>query len=207
VPSARMFIDFWNFHLQWRRMAGEGKECDWQKLPHALMASAQATATQLSAMTLDDIRIYASVNPEKDSKLRGWLDSFLDRQPGFRVFVRERRSRKKPVFCSNCRTDTDRCPNCKALFERAPEKGVDSAILTDMFSLAWEEAYDVAVLVTGDADLVPAVEKIQDRGLKIINATWRNYGNELAKACWASFPIDPLVGTVCRPAQGGAQRA
>lgn len=200
MPSARMFIDFWNFALQWRRMS-DGKDCDWQKLPHALMASAQATAAQLSNMTLDDIRIYASVNPVKDAKLRGWLDGFLDRQPGFRVFVRERRSRTKPVYCGNCKSEFERCPACNQLFESAPEKGVDSAILTDMFSLAWEEAYDVAILVTGDADLIPAVEKIQDRGLKIINATWRNYGNQLAKACWASFPIDPLVGTVCKSSQ------
>jgi uncharacterized LabA/DUF88 family protein len=81
---------------------------------------------------------------------------------------------------------------------RAAEKGVDAAILTDMFSLAWEHAYDVGILVSGDGDLVPAVEKIQDRGLKVVNATWRNYGHDLAKRCWASFSIDPLIPQLTR---------
>jgi len=201
MTSARIFIDYWNFVLQWRKQS-EGKDCDWQKLPNALIATAQATATQFTGMRLDDIRVYASVNPEKDAPLRRWLDTFLDRQPGFRVFVRDRKSRKKPVYCSNCKTETADCPICHHPFEKAIEKGVDSAILTDMFSLAWEKAYDVAILVSGDSDLIPAVEKIQDRGPKIINATWRNYGNELAKACWASFPIDPLVSQLQRPERG-----
>lgn len=67
-----------------------------------------------------------------------------------------------------------------------------------MFSLAWEKAYDVAILVSGDADLIPAVEKIQDRGLKVVNATWQGYGNDLARHCWASFLIDPLVPDLTR---------
>ena len=36
------------------------------------------------------------------------------------------------------------------------EKGVDTAIITDLLTLAWEGAYDVAILVSSDADLVPA---------------------------------------------------
>ena len=70
---------------------------------------------------------------------------------------------------------------------------MDAAILTDMFSLAWEQAYEVAILVSSDADMVPAVEKIQDKGLKVINATWSGWGHQLAKTCWASFDIDPLI--------------
>ena len=203
MTTARIFIDFWNFTLQWQDVAA-GKQCDWQKLPNALAATAQATAPQLGALQLEDVRVYASTNPDKDANLRRWLDTFLDRQPGFRVFVRERKARKKPVYCSNCKNSLEKCPTCSTPFERAVEKGVDSAILTDMFSLAWEEAYDVAILVSGDADLVPAVEKIQDRGLKVVNATWKHYGHELAKACWASFAIDPLIGAISRSHQSSS---
>ena len=52
----------------------------------------------------------------------------------------------------------------------APEKGVDTAIVTDLLSLAGEEAYDVAILVSSDADHIPAVEWIQAHGRKVINA-------------------------------------
>ncbi|MHB8340254.1 MAG: NYN domain-containing protein [Mycobacteriales bacterium] len=78
------------------------------------------------------------------------------------------------------------------------EKGVDTAIATDLLTLAWQRDYDVAVLVTSDADFVPAVERIQDRGLKVINAGWRNKGHELKKASSASFDIDTIAEALRR---------
>lgn len=36
------------------------------------------------------------------------------------------------------------------------EKGVDTFIATDMIRLAWENAYEIAVLASSDSDLVPA---------------------------------------------------
>lgn len=195
--STRLFLDFWNFQLRWNERSG-GSNCDWTKVPSVLLAAAQGVTPQLGQLVLDDTRIYASTNPDTEGNLRGWLDGFLDRQPGFRVFVRERRSRPAPVHCSQCGQELPNCPSCNAAYTKAVEKGTDSAIITDMFSLAWENAYAVAILVTGDADMIPAVEKIQDRGLKIINATWQRYGHELAKKCWASFPIDPLITQLTR---------
>ena len=54
--------------------------------------------------------------------------------------------------------------------EKAAEKGVDTAIATDMIRLAWEKAYDVAVLASSDGDLVPAVEFLDLKGARIIQA-------------------------------------
>jgi uncharacterized LabA/DUF88 family protein len=68
-----------------------------------------------------------------------------------------------------------------------------------MLSLAWQGAYDVALLVTSDADFVPAVTHVQARGLKVINAGWRVKGHELKKACWAAFDIDDIAATISRP--------
>jgi uncharacterized LabA/DUF88 family protein len=195
--STRVFVDFWNFQLEWRNRAG-GSQCDWPELPLALVAATQSTAPQLGALQLDDTRVYASADPDREGPLRKWLDVFLGRQPGFRVFVRERKARRKSVHCRKCKHKLDACPNCNTPYSRAVEKGVDSAIITDMFSLAWESAYDVAILVSSDSDMIPAVEKIQDRGLKIVNATWQRYGHDLARHCWASFPIDPLIGQLSR---------
>ncbi len=71
---------------------------------------------------------------------------------------------------------------------------MDTAIVTDLLSLAWEGAYDVAILVSSDSDLVPGVERLQEKGPKVINATWKSHGHHLAKASWASFDVDGLVG-------------
>ena len=59
----RVFIDFWNFQLQWKARAA-GANCDWTKIPSTLLAAAQGVAPQLGQLQLDDTRIYASTNPE-----------------------------------------------------------------------------------------------------------------------------------------------
>ncbi|NLP04408.1 NYN domain-containing protein [Candidatus Fermentibacteria bacterium] len=69
------------------------------------------------------------------------------------------------------------------------EKGVDTAIATDMIRLAWEGAYEIAVLVSLGADLVPAVEFLDAKGRKVIQAGFPPKGQDLMKACWGSFDL------------------
>lgn len=196
-------MDFWNFQLTWNDRTGKAK-CDWPKVPMILTQEAVDrlhTAGIGDALSWEEIRVYVSVDPESksDEKLRNWLESFLDRQPGFRVFIRARRSAVKPVRCPSCEKKTADCPHCGKPFRRAVEKGVDAAIVTDLFSLAWEEAYNIAILVSNDADFVPAIERLQEKGFKVINATWKGQGNELAKTCWASFDLDGIVAALKQP--------
>jgi uncharacterized LabA/DUF88 family protein len=82
----------------------------------------------------------------------------------------------------------------------APEKGVDTAIVTDLLSLAGEGSagYDVAILLSSDADHIPAVEWIQGRGKKVINATWANHGLDLKKTCWAEIELDKFIPLMTR---------
>jgi len=47
------------------------------------------------------------------------------------------------------------------------EKGVDVALVIDFLSLAWENAYDVAIIVSGDADFVHAIEKVKAKGKRV----------------------------------------
>lgn len=70
---------------------------------------------------------------------------------------------------------------------------VDSRIVTDMLSLAWDGSFDVAMLLTSDADMVPAVQSLQRHNFKVINATWKGHGHELAKQSWASFELDKVL--------------
>ena len=159
-----------------------------------------STAGSNVTLQLEETRVYASCNPSKsaDSNLRRWLDTFLDRQPSFRVFAKERRAQSKPMRCPNCGNEVAECPGCLQPLRQSVEKGVDTAIVTDLLSLAWEGAYDVAILVSSDSDLVPGVERLQEKGPKVINATWKSHGHHLAKASWASFDVDGLVGDLKR---------
>lgn len=49
------------------------------------------------------------------------------------------------------------------------EKGVDVRIAVDMVTHAYSNIYDTAVLVSGDADFVPAIKAVQDFGREVIN--------------------------------------
>lgn len=202
----RVFIDFWNFQLNWNDRTAK-KPPDWPKIPRIFADEARrlmATGGSTDSLVLHETRVYASYDPAspKDTKLRGWLDAFLDRQPSFRVYTRERKSHVRPLHCAACGVEIPVCPKCSVPFRQSTEKGVDSAIVTDLISLAWEQAYETAILVSSDADFVPAVERLQEKGFKIINATWRGHGHQLARVCWASFEIDRLADGLVRGEQG-----
>ncbi|MCD6493010.1 MAG: NYN domain-containing protein [Archaeoglobaceae archaeon] len=54
------------------------------------------------------------------------------------------------------------------------EKGVDIVLAVDMLSLAFRDAYDIGILVSGDADFVRAIEVVKYLGKRIEVAMFRN---------------------------------
>lgn len=200
MADVRIFIDFWNFQLAWNDESG-GASCDWKKLPAVLIDQAEQVLDgigQATTLSLEETLVHASVNPATEAKLRNWLVSFLDNQASFNIKIRERHMRDRTIHCKHCNTNHTQCSNCGARFQTAPEKGIDSAIVTDLLSLAHEGGYDVAILVTADADLIPAVEWVQARGLKVINARWDGQGYDLAHSCWGSFSLNSVIGDLTR---------
>jgi len=73
------------------------------------------------------------------------------------------------------------------------EKGIDILLATDMVSLAFRNAYDTAILVSGDSDYVPVVEEIQSLGKRVENATFRRESSfHLRKVCDSYIYLDDL---------------
>ena len=61
------------------------------------------------------------------------------------------------------------------------EKGVDIMVATDLLRLAWNDLYDVAILVSGDGDFSYAVQAVKDLGKHVeIAAFPSNLSYELA---------------------------
>lgn len=54
------------------------------------------------------------------------------------------------------------CKRCLASWKEANEKMTDVNIATDLLVEAIKDSYDVAILVTGDSDLVPAINAIHE---------------------------------------------
>ena len=132
--------------------------------------------------------MYASVDPNNpnDTRLRQWLHHILKGFPGYDVIVKERKA-KKPVRCQNegCKKQIVNCPDCGTNLKGTVEKGIDAAIITDLLSLAFDDNYDMGVLISGDADYAPAVEYIQKKtGKQIVQAYFKAHGDELRNACW-----------------------
>ena len=202
VLRVRIFVDYWNFQLSLneREARVQGLNdvrfiIDWKKLgPWLAQKACEIVGTDPSSYRFDGVIIYASFNPRTDEgrKFHGWAKSWLDRQVGVSVVCLERKPRALPR-CPTCHRQIEFCPHegCKKRIVSTVEKGVDTFIATDMIRLAWEEAYDLAVLASSDSDLVPAVEFLNQKARKIIQAGFPPLGVDLATACWASFDVFP----------------
>jgi len=80
---------------------------------------------------------------------------------------------------------------------RAVEKGVDVALVTDLLSFAWEEAYDDAVLVSGDADYTEAVKKVKGKGRMVDVVAWReSLSRELKLVASKVVYIDDIIDKI-----------
>jgi uncharacterized LabA/DUF88 family protein len=170
-------------------------------LPAVLVSQAAkllAATGDATPLILDETIVHASVEDTREAKLRVWLTNWLAQQPSFDVKVRTRKPRRHPVHCRACGYDMTGCPKCQAPLIVSAEKGVDAALATDLLSLAWQRAYDIAVLVSGDADYIPAVECVQSQGLKVVNAAWASKGHELRRECWGSFTTNDLITELTR---------
>lgn len=83
-----------------------------------------------------------------------------------------------------------KCPLCQKEISIPSyvQKGVDTRMVVDMISLAHQNAYDVAILVSGDSDLTETVEWIREHTQKrVINAfipskSWSKQLREAAEA-------------------------
>ena len=61
------------------------------------------------------------------------------------------------------------------------EKGVDIMLATDLLDFAWNNLYDVAILVSGDADFVYAIHAVKNRGKHVEIAY---FDNSISKDLW-----------------------
>ncbi len=200
-----VFIDYWNFQLRlndiYARRLGQANsrfKIDWKRVG-PLLARKACEAVQNAEHVFEGAIVYSSYdNSVEGSKFKNWATTWLNRQPGVTVECRERKP-KRPPKCPSCHAEIRTCPHCGQDIKGTIEKGVDTLIATDMIRLAWEQAYDVAVLATSDADLIPAVEFLRVKARKVIQAGFPPIGSDLAAACWANFDVSQFLEEIARP--------
>ena len=62
-------------------------------------------------------------------------------------------------------------------------KGDDVYLATDLIKGAYEDLYDIAIIVSGDADFIPAIKLVQKKGKKVINAFFPKSSSYLLRDC------------------------
>lgn len=204
-----VFIDYWNFQLTLNQKASAERRAedvrikvDWRGLgPLLAQQACGVLACDVADMAYEGTYIYTSFNPltEEGKKFKNWATTWLDRQPGVNVQVRERR-RKSAQRCPACHQEITHCPHagCGQQIVATEEKGVDTYLVTDLLRLGLSNSYDAAVLASLDADMVPAVDYMQTTGKKIIQAGFPPQGMTLATECWGSFDVMKLLGQIER---------
>ena len=156
-----IFIDGKNFYAGWKDRAG-GRRIDFGEMARWVVKRAGGQALW-GAYYYTGVEIGASAGSEGQMKLTGFLD-MLEMQPGYFV---ERFPRKANTF---------QCSVCGSENRYTQEKEVDTTMVADMLRFAAVGAFDVLVLMSGDADYAPAVEGVRAIGKQAYVATWGGAG-------------------------------
>jgi uncharacterized LabA/DUF88 family protein len=189
----RIFVDFWNLQLKWNRYHEERGAPARVKIPW----DTTLTPTICNAIAPESeyagTQVYASIdryNPA-DAGLRRFLN-VMDGFTGYKVIVKDRKPASR-VRCPECSNHIDECPHCHKPLRRMVEKGVGISMATDLITMSLDGLHDRAVIVTADADFVPAVEYLQNKGKKVTHLYFKPLGAELRKACWDHLFFDDLM--------------
>lgn len=182
--KTRIFIDFWNFQLS----IPHDYRLDWMKFSPLLIREASNLIGQ--SLSFEETRVYLSYNPKNpaDRSLLNWAVNMLDKMPGIHTSIFERKPRHSPI-CQTCHKPIITCPNCGSELKGTIEKGVDTAIVTDLLTLAWEGAWQTAILVSSDRDFIPAVQMLSIKGYRVVNASFPPLGTDLSRKCWANIDL------------------
>ena len=87
------------------------------------------------------------------------------------------------------------CKECGSKYTYRTEKRVDTQLVADMIHFAAVNAYDVAILLSGDQDFAPAVDAVNALGKRVYLAVWPGHGvsKELRIRCYGQIPLEEGV--------------
>ncbi len=164
-----LFFDGKN-HMKALRRSAEDRWLD-----HGALA--KWTVKQVGGDHLFAAYYYTGVpGPQDDSDRHALTDLLeeLERRPGF--FVKR----------FNRRASTRDCPHCRQVIAYTEEKMVDTSLVADMILLAARDAYDIAVVFSGDLDIAPGLEAIHSLGKQAWVATFGDSGlsRTLFRSAW-----------------------
>lgn len=74
-----------------------------------------------------------------------------------------------------------------------------------MLSLGMRELYDIGVIISDDADLVPSVECVQDiLDKQIVHLGFKNSGQLIRSAAWSHLLLEDVLDELKGPSKDAA---
>ncbi|MEM7495704.1 MAG: NYN domain-containing protein [Myxococcota bacterium] len=175
-----LFFNGKTFYAGWREM-GQGCRVDFAKM-------ASWMVQQAGGNTLTGAHYYTSLaegvedgTDDARQRLQGFLE-MLENQFGFFV------------HSSHRKVGLTACEHCGEENRYVSDKEVDLCLVSDMLQLAAADAYDTAIVVTGDADYVPALRSLRTMGKQVCVASWGGSGMSKRLRASAFSHIDLLEG-------------
>ncbi len=171
-----LFFDGKNHMSDLRRAAGD----TW--LDHGALA--EWTVARVKGERLVAAYYYTGIPQPHDGgnhrALRDLLEE-LDRRPGFFVRRFERRTASRD------------CPHCRQPSTYTEEKMVDTSLVAEMLQLAVADAYDVAVVFSGDLDMAPGLKAVRALGKVAWLATFGDHSlsKDLVSHAWGHIDLVP----------------
>lgn len=170
-----LFFDGKNHMKDLRRSAGD------RWLDHDALA--RWTVEHVGGSTLFAAYYYTGVpTPQDEGSERHALSDLLEdleRKPGF--FVKR----------FNRRATTRECPHCSQVIAYTEEKMVDTSLVADLILFAVRDAYDIAVVFSGDLDIAPGLSAVHGLGKRAWIATFGDGGlsRSLTRSAWGTIDL------------------
>ena len=152
LRKVSFIVDGFNLYFSLREMKGLSKKpSKWLDLRRMCESFAQAIGQHLGVRTqLAGIHYFSAYATHAKVRDKGIVDRH-------RTYVAALESTGVSVTMSQFKHRDARCPHCKALYKRAEEKETDVAMAVKLLELFALEEAPIAVLVSGDTDLRPAI--------------------------------------------------
>jgi uncharacterized LabA/DUF88 family protein len=85
-----------------------------------------------------------------------------DKQKRQNTYIEALESVGVNIFYGNYQSDTIECKRCKNVWPKFNEKMTDVNIATHILIDAYQDKYDMAMLISGDSDLVPPMRAVHE---------------------------------------------
>jgi uncharacterized LabA/DUF88 family protein len=162
-----IFIDGGNFHhLVIKKLGIEEIDFDFEKFAD-LLADGNTIAPEGKRYYTGTVREKIGDAHSKESMARQTKFFSVLKKGNWKLGTSKLKTRIETLAVDSCMKDYEKLQKMgikEIVYERKREKGIDVMLTTDMIVGAVENQYDIAIVVSSDGDMIPAINWVRSRG-------------------------------------------